>query len=266
MGGAYLGKRRCKDPTTPVQSGTNVSAYWRWPLTMEPIPFGKDWIVANHGQLLIANKPQGLPTQGRRDADYMAFYELLKKHLNGYLGLHHRLDQNTSGLMLFSRNPGINSTISNGFQKRLFEKRYLAICGPWPLRDQALLVDAPLAPKNFRTGTKQEVSPSGKSAQTHFRLLAQTETLSLVEAKPITGRTHQIRAHLSHLGVPLLGDRLYGGAHTQHTFMLHCWKLSWPKQGLLKEGSFHLLPPTWWTPHLPESLLPANVLLADDPC
>jgi len=265
MGGAYLGKFRCKDPSKLVKPSQAVSAYWRLPLVMEPVTFDPGWIVHDDGTILVADKPSGMPTQGRRDADYMAFYEVLKSNLKGYLGLHHRLDQDTSGLMLFARAKSINKAISNAFQTRKIEKTYMAICESWADASHEILVDAPLAPLRNSNGTRQIVSPKGKPAQTRFQLLAKSAGSCLVLAKPLTGRTHQIRAHLSHLSMPLAGDSLYG-SKSPSPFLLHCCRLAWPRLGELPGHQFQALPPQTWQARLPIPLVNAMTQWEESPC
>lgn len=254
MGGAYLGKYRCKEPNRIIKKGDLVSIYWQMPLKMEPVPFNPEWIIQDNGKTLIASKPEGLPTQGRRDADYMAFYELLKKELKGYLGLHHRLDQGTSGLMLFARDRSLNKDIAHAFQNRTVRKHYLAVVsGTWPFPAEEWEICDPIGSQNTPNGKRHRVMKDGKKAQTNVKLLARAQGLMLISAKPVTGRTHQIRVHLSKHKMPLWGDTWYGGPAGSR-FHLHCSHLSWPKTGLLEEGSFDLKPPISWRETLPEAL------------
>lgn len=265
MGGAYLGKCRCKNANAVVRPGVKVSAYWRWPLVMEPVPFRKEWILYQDRMILLANKPAGMPTQGRRDADYMAFYEVLKDHLPGYLGLHHRLDQDTSGLMLFAKNRKANVPIAKAFQERTISKSYLAICEHWPSSDLVHQIQAPLAPLSYGQGTRQTVSSKGKMAITRFTHLATEGSQCLILAQPITGRTHQIRAHLAHWGIPLIGDQHYDSPH-QGPFMLHCAQLSWPKLNSIPQRSTKASPPPGWASRLSPQLLRHVQKWIDSPC
>ena len=255
MGGAYLGKNRCKDPGHMVKPGMTVEAWYRLPLVMEPIPFDPDWILAGRDGYLIASKPAGIPTQGRRDADYMAFYELLKKALPGYLGLHHRLDQDTSGLMLFTRDRDCNKDAARGFQDRLIHKTYLAVVsGTWPFSGDQETIDAPIGTERGPRGSRHRVMKSGKPALTEITRLAQDGELILVQARPRTGRTHQIRVHLSHFGLPLWNDRFYGSSSTNQRFLLHCARLSWQGLGSLKSGDYRAAVPQIWYDTLPDAL------------
>ncbi|CAM2007176.1 RluA family pseudouridine synthase [Acanthopleuribacter pedis] len=267
MGGAYLGKHRCKDPERAIRAGQAVQIYFRLPLVYEPIAFESAWIHRREKGLIVADKPAGLPTQGRRDADYLAFYECLKTYCGGYVGLHHRLDQDTSGLMLFTRDKSWNKDVGRLFSEQRIHKTYLAVAqGVWP-KDAGprLRVDAPILGKRTATGTCQVVAPAGKPAQTEFTLLAQREGLLLLRAKPITGRTHQIRVHAAHLGLPLWGDGLYGAPRDGGSFLLHCAGLRWPKTGRVPAGAPWSAPnsPAWDT--LPNPLRDAARAAQPDP-
>ena len=255
MGGAYVGKARCKQVNQKIKSGQEISAWFRFPLEMEPVPFQKEWILHQDKQILVAAKPMGLPTQGRRDADYMAFYELLKSQVKGYLGLHHRLDQDTSGLMLYARSRELNKDIARAFQERFIEKCYLAVVrGSWPFKEERVLVKDPIHSSHGPKGTRHFVASAGKAAQTWFQCLAQHEDLCLVLAQPKTGRTHQIRVHAAHHGMPLLADSFYGEP-TEGSFFLHCMRLTWKKLGKLNAGDFKIRPPERWQQVLPRPLL-----------
>jgi len=251
MGGAYVGKLRCKQVDRPIRKGEVVSAWYRLPLDMQPIPFQTDWVLTDNGRYLVAAKPAGLPTQGRRDADYLAFFEILRNNLAGYLGLHHRLDQDTSGLMLFTRHRDLNGDVARAFRDHLVRKSYLAVCrGTWPFAEEQIVLHEPIAARRLPSGTRQEVNQAGKRATTRIRRLHRWADRVLVEAEPQTGRTHQIRVHLAHQGLPLAGDKLYGGGDGR--FLLHCFRLAWPAIGRLPEDSFRLAVPDDWRQLGPE--------------
>lgn len=123
----------------------------------------------------------------------------------------HRLDAETSGVLLFGKSPGAVRSLGDMFESRLMEKRYLAVVldrprsAEWVCR---LRVDRDPA----QIGRMRVVKAGGKDAETSFRVLATCGDRTVVEARPVTGRTHQIRVHLSAEGFPIMGDSLYGGA------------------------------------------------------
>lgn len=130
------------------------------------------------------------------------------------LGPAHRLDRETSGAMLFTRTPEAARRFFTLFKQHLVAKTYLAIVRGEPGWDEHEL-DAPLGFLGTGGGNevrvRQGVVPEGRHAVTRFRVLGRRSGHALIEASPRTGRMHQIRAHLAHLGLPLVGDKVYGG-------------------------------------------------------
>lgn len=123
-------------------------------------------------------------------------------------GIVHRLDKDTSGVMVIAKNDVAHRHLSNSFKKRLTEKEYVAIAVGNISDDEQ--VDAPIGrhPVNRQKMTVAGTMP--RSASTRFRVLGRAPGYVLVKAKPRSGRTHQIRVHLNHLGAPILGDETYG--------------------------------------------------------
>jgi 23S rRNA pseudouridine1911/1915/1917 synthase len=120
----------------------------------------------------------------------------------------HRLDAETTGILLFAKSPGALNTFSDLFESRRMNKRYLAVVRGHPKKDE-WLADAKLGPDPKEHG-RHRVDPDGKQAETFFKVLDRKEGLALIEARPFTGRTHQIRLHLTHAGLPVVGDTMYG--------------------------------------------------------
>ncbi|MBI3549396.1 MAG: RluA family pseudouridine synthase [Elusimicrobia bacterium] len=117
-------------------------------------------------------------------------------------GIVHRLDRETSGVMIVAKTPEAYETLVSAFGEREVSKVYRAIV--WGRVDRDVEVQAPIG--RGPTGGRMQVSPYGRNSSTEFSVLEARPRVSLVEARPLTGRTHQIRAHLAHIGHPVLGD------------------------------------------------------------
>jgi 23S rRNA pseudouridine1911/1915/1917 synthase len=125
-------------------------------------------------------------------------------------GIVHRLDRDTSGLLVVAKTQGALSRLTQHFQRRLVEKLYVAVVGGL-LKEDELTIDAPI-------GRVEEARPpwrvleSGKAAETRLRVAGRGALRTLVELEPLTGRTNQLRIHCAHLGHPIVGDGAYAGA------------------------------------------------------
>jgi RluA family pseudouridine synthase len=162
----------------------------------------------------------------------------------------HRLDADTSGILLFAKSPGAVKTYSDLFEGRQMEKTYLAVVsGQAP--DGEWTCQLKLAPDPRRVGRMKVDTRHGKPAETHFRLLKTHRNFSLIEARPATGRTHQIRLHLAEADLPIVGDELYGSRERNLPLGLRAVRLAYidpftkkpveiraPTEDFLKEFGF----------------------------
>lgn len=178
--------------------------------------------------LLVVHKPAGLLSQpglGPQLRDSVT--TRLEPHW-GPVQLVHRLDRDTSGLLLLARDPGAHRQLSRAFAERKVAKTYRAAVLAVPAA--AGVIERPIA----RAGTRPPryaVDPAGRPSRTHWRLLAAMGAWSLLELVPHTGRSHQLRVHLAWLGHPILGDPLYGCAAARAlapALRLHALRLGFP--------------------------------------
>lgn len=123
----------------------------------------------------------------------------------------HRLDAETSGVLLFAKGPGALETFGDLFETRKMEKVYFAVSDQTP-KDSQWTCRMPIAPDPDQIG-RMIANEGGKAAETEFRLITVFRNRYLIEARPYSGRQHQIRVHLAQSGCPIVGDALYGGRH-----------------------------------------------------
>lgn len=191
--------------------------------------FIKSLVIYKDDNIIVLNKPSGLAVQGGtntlRHIDGML--EALKFEKPEAPRLVHRIDKDTSGILVLARDRKNAELLTAAFKKHDLQKTYLALVKGCPKAD-AGEIKAPL----LKTGEKSQVSVEGKKAVTRYRVLDHAGSkFALVEAEPLTGRTHQIRAHLEYLGTPIVGDDKYYGekrekfAVLKDKLYLHAYKI-----------------------------------------
>lgn len=167
-------------------------------------------IVYEDDNLLVIDKPSGLAVHGGSGLSF-GLIECLRqiRPEERYLELVHRLDRDTSGLILIAKRAPMLRELHRQLREKHVDKRYLAlVAGNWP--KTVRVVDAPLEKNVLQSGERMvRVSREGKRAVTEFSVVERLRGATLIEARPITGRTHQIRVHAQYTGFPLLGDDKY---------------------------------------------------------
>ncbi len=226
----------------PLRRGEHVQALVRPTLLRaraslldRPFELRPAHILFDDGVVLAVDKPPGLPTHATADPARPSLVAHVERFLRArgspaIPAVHQRLDRDTSGVVLFGLDPRANAGLAHAFAERLAKKTYLAITLSSSVRPaRRFRISAPLgAAGRGREGVR--VGGKGaKPAETDVVVRELLEGAFLVEASPLTGRRHQLRAHLAHAGLPVLGDRVYGGPGPKvPRLMLHAWRLALP--------------------------------------
>ena len=185
-------------------------------------------ILYEDDDVIVVNKPSGLLTHAKGGLSTEPTVAEIIRPKTSFAsgtdrpGIVHRLDRDTSGVLIIAKTADAATHLQRQFAQRTAKKTYLAVTDGVP-KLAAAKIDLPIgrnpsAPSTFR------VDPNGKPAQTTYRVLTATDNQALIELKPTTGRTHQLRVHLAYLTTPILGDRVYGKPNVNR-LMLHAHKL-----------------------------------------
>lgn len=224
----------------PIQPGHKLRPGTTFEYDLGPLQAVPDVIplpvLYEDDNVIVVNKPAGIISHARgrfwQEASVASF---IRDRISGFEGerggIVHRLDRATSGIMICARNEATLKYLQKQFSDRKVEKTYVAIVRGFPELEHAI-IDAPIGrdpktPKMFR------VDKDGKVAQTEYRVLKRGAGYSMLELKPKTGRTHQLRVHLQYIGLPIVGDELYSGDQYSR-LLLHARRLEIdiPEKGL----------------------------------
>ena len=207
-------------------------------LSSDDIAAVRSWVIHEDAHVIAFSKPPGLSSQGGRikahtlDDLLWAFARSNGKRPE----LVHRLDRDTSGVILAAKTKPAASFLGKALQMRRFRKQYLALLSEAP-EPKAATIDAPLRREEIGRESYMRVvafdAPGAQGSQSRYRTLAAGPEGAVVELEPLTGRMHQLRVHMAHIGRPLIGDVRYGGALTTPVgpaprLMLHAAKLTFP--------------------------------------
>ena len=186
-------------------------------------------IVYIDDNVIVVNKPVGVLTHSKGALnDEFTVADFFRRYTTNALessrpGIVHRLDRDTSGIIIGARNDETALLLKKQFGDRTVKKEYMAVVDGAPKLDEAL-IDLPIgrnpsAPSTFKVDVK------GKPAITNYKVVASNGDKSLVELKPKTGRTHQLRVHMQYINAPIAGDRVYGDVTSAPRMCLHAQSL-----------------------------------------
>ncbi len=208
-------------------------------------------VLYEDNQIVVVLKPQNILSQSdiTKDEDLLSMVkayikEKYNKAGNAFIGLVHRLDRPTGGIMVFARNSKSASRLSLQIKEHLFEKRYLAIC-EGSFREKIGTFKNYIK-KDEKTNLVKLVPISeqgAKYAELEYKVLDERDGLSLVEVKIITGRSHQIRVQLANLKHPLVGDKKYGSKFSACNLALWAYALDFEHPTKKSHMKFRALPP-----------------------
>ena len=194
-------------------------------------------VVYEDEGLIVLNKPAGIAVHGGSGLDFGVIEAMREVTGKKYLELIHRIDKDTSGLLMISKKRSALKVLQQHLVDRTIQKHYLCLAKGQPALNEQR-IDAPLLRYTLTSGERRvkvdAQDPQAKESQTdiivHGRFTLNDQPVSLLEAKPLTGRTHQIRVHLAHIGHAILGDDKYN-VHDKsgvHRLCLHAWRLDIP--------------------------------------
>ncbi|NJD91329.1 MAG: RluA family pseudouridine synthase [Geobacter sp.] len=222
LGGCAVNQVMVRVASKQLRQGDEIIIGVMEPERFVDFKIATDTLLFEDKNYLALCKPDGInsqrtPYQLKGTAEYAVAEYLKASGSSEPARVIHRLDRGTSGVMFFPKNKPAATWISDQLKNSAVEKVYWAIVSDVP-DDGSWQVDAPIGKLNkFRYG----VMMPGKPSITDFKVLATGRGAVLIEARPQTGRTHQIRVHLAHSNLPILGDNPYGGAPAER-MMLHC--------------------------------------------
>ena len=215
---------------------------------LDVIHENNDYIVVNKTAGRISEKS---PFENNTVEDQV-FNHLLSNTPKPYVGVAHRLDRVTSGVLIFAKKKSILVELNNLFSGRKVQKTYLAIVSKKPAKNKGTLINF-LIKNNLekRADIVQTKTKETQDCRLSYKIINENDFGYLLEVKPTTGRFHQIRAQLSNVGLPIIGDEKYGSDNNYFplSICLHAWKLTYPIPGSKDLATFEAPMPNnvFWT-------------------
>ncbi|MCC6640411.1 MAG: RluA family pseudouridine synthase [Deltaproteobacteria bacterium] len=210
-----------------IAAGVRVDAH-AFVREPEPIGIGRERILAETDAWLAADKPAFMTTQRSRASTRLDLETALRS-LTGCSSLSavHRLDRETSGVVLLAKTREAAAALGRAFEEGRIAKRYLAVVSPPPVKTEWQVrgfIGRVADPERFRFGLRSEPAPGFRESHSRFAVIATGGDRASVVCQPLSGRTHQLRVHLAAGGAPIAGDALYGGCPGDRT-LLHAAEL-----------------------------------------
>jgi 23S rRNA pseudouridine1911/1915/1917 synthase len=234
LGGVQVNSRRVKVAGRTPSIGAKIRV--GLDESLGEVPSFAPEVLFEDGWILALNKPSGIPTQGTQASDRHDFLAVARRHFaNQELYLVHRLDTGTSGVLLLAKTSRMAAEMGKLLRERAVKKTYLASIQEY-LEPCTLEMPIGRVPNSCpaRYGCSGDLVESKPAATVFYPVEPPSVPAEIglpasnwIAAEPLTGRTHQIRVHLAHLGRPVLGDTLYGGPPSSRMW-LHAWKLELP--------------------------------------
>ena len=213
-----------------IAAGTPIAAY---AFTAEPeaIAIGDDRVLVDARDWLAVDKPPWLTTQATRASRRLSLEAALRERSGcASLVAVHRLDRETSGVVLFAKSADAAARLGRIFAEGGARKRYVAVVSPPPANAEwevSGFLGRVLDPQRYRFALRNDPEPGFRFSHTRFVRVAAGRAHGVIDCMPTTGRSHQIRVHLAAGGTPIVGDAVYGGANGERT-LLHAVELSLP--------------------------------------
>jgi len=204
-------------------------------------------IIYEDNDIILVHKPAGVATQtkrlGQQDMESLLKNYRAKKGETPYIGVVHRLDQPVEGIMVFAKNQQVAASLSKQVQQHVIGKYYYAITSSIPAEKKGVLEDYLLTDK--KTNVTQVVHsdvPNAKKAKLEYEVVDTMEDKTLIRIKLHTGRQHQIRVQMAHMGCPLIGDSKYGNDASKEGLALCSYRLEFEHPTSRKKCKYEIRP------------------------